>query len=610
MRVRLRVVMLVCVLSLLLSTAGMAADPGSGGSALVPVKKVSMPAAQAPADGDLLVYFRLRTPQDVVNQLGDWVGMFQPGMNAEALSGTLQMMGLDLSQLRAGGNAAAFLWFKSPSGEEQQQPAAGGGSPSLAVLIPASPESQLAKTIAERKPDVAQGTVAGDLLLAKDQASLGLAKKDGEELAKLAKAPLTEDLQAYVNLDGLMRLFGPMVHGFAGMAGAKVGETKVPGQSADQQAQVQRLVKGELNAALRAVGQVSDMTLLADVEKNHLELSTVVKAKPESKLAAFLTGGPSTAPDLSRYLAPGYVMGMQLSVSDTAGLIEVYEGMIKRMSPPDQPEGLQQLLNAMDGWKQIKSLDYAFAMYGGDQGRMRFNGVMRTSSQDQAETLLKLMRESPKIMESGAFGAFSMGVKYHVKVHQGARQLAGHAIDRYEMSLEFPEGFPKQQTQMMKRMYGDTMVCETMKLGRSVLVALNEPVDALYRRFESPPAGAGLAAMKEFEPGAAFYADVDVARYLEMVGTMLSHTGKAAATLPKVSGPPLTIAGYHQNGTGWYRLRVPRELVADAVQEIQKFRQQKALEQQQKQEEQQGQEGGEQEGKPANPPAKATPAAR
>lgn len=609
MRVRLRVVMLVCVLPLLLCTAGMAGNQGTAGPAVKPVKAVTVPAAQAPADNDLLVYVRLRTPQSVVNQLGEWVGMFQPGMNGEALSGTLQMMGLDLSQLRAGGNAAAFLWFKPPSGQEQQQPAAGAGSPSLAVLIPASPESQLAKTIAEKKPDLAQGTVAGDLLLAKDQASLALAQKSGKELAKLNNAPLAEDVQAYVNVDGLMKLFGPMAHGFAGMAGAKVGQTKVPGQTAEQSAQVQRVVKGEVDALFRVIDQVARVTLLDDVEANHLELSAVVQAKPESKLAAFLTGGPTGAPDLSSYLAPGYIMGMQLSVPDTAALIQVYEGLIKRIYPSDQAEGLQEILNAMDGWRQIKSLDYAFAMYGGDQGKMRFNGVMRTSSQDQAETLLKLMRESPKIMESGAFGAFSMGVKYHAQVKQAARQLDGHAVDRYEMSLEFPEGFPAQQRKMMEGMYGDKMVCETVKLGRTVLVALNEPVDALYRRFENPPAGAGLAAMKEFEPGAAFYADVDVAHYLEMVGAMISDTGKAAPTLPKISGPPLTIAGYHQDGTGWYRLRVPRELVANAVQEIQKFRQQKALEKQQ-QEKQQGQEGGEQEGKPAEPPAKATPPAR
>ena len=600
--------MLVCVLPVLLCTPGVAGNQGAGGPAVAPVKAVTMPAALAPADGDLLVYIRLRAPQDVLNQLGEWVGMFQPGMNAEALTGTLQMMGLDLSQLRAGGNAAAFLWFKSPSGQEQQQPAAGGGSPSLALLIPASPESQLAKTLAERKPTLAQGTVAGDLLLAKDQASLALAQQSAKELAKLNSAPLAEDVQAYVNVDGLMKLFGPMAHGFAGMAGAKVGQAKVPGQTDEQAAQMQRIVKGEVDAFFRVIDQVDRVTLLDDVEANHLELSTVVQAKPGSKLAALLTGGPSTAPDLSSCLAPGYVMGMQLSVPDTAGLIEVYEGMIKRMYPPDQPEGLQQILNAMDGWKQIKSLDYAFAMYSGNQGKMRFNGVMRTSSQDQAETLLKLMRESPKIMEAGAFGALSMGVKYHAQVHQGVRQLDGHAVDRYEMSIELPEGFPKQQSQIMKRMYGDTMVCEAVRLGRSVLVAVNEPVDALYRRFENPPAGAGLAAMKEFEPGAAFYADVDVARYVELVGSMISDTGRAAPTLPKIIGPPLTIAGYHQDGRGWYRLRVPRELVANAVQEIQKFRQQKALEQQQ--EKQQGQEGGEQEGRPAEPPAKVTPVAR
>jgi hypothetical protein len=609
MNVRLKVVMLVFVLALAPCATARVGDQEGAAPPPSAAVQVKMPAAQAPAADDLLVYLRLRSPQEVVNQLGGWAGIFKPGMNAQALSEQLKVMGLDLAELRSGGNAAWFMWMKSPSGQDQQQPVAGRPSVRWALLLPAPPDSQLAKTIAAKKPDLAEAALAGDLLVAKDQASIALAQKSGDELAKLAKAPLAEDAQVYVNVEGLMKAFGPMLHGWAAMFGAMVGQKQAPGQSADQQAQMQRLIKAELDAVLGALDQVSRVTRLDDIEANHLELSAVVQAKPGSKLAALMAGGPGAAPELSGYLARGYVIGAQLSVPNMAGLIPVYQGLITRMCPPDEPEGLQQVLKALDGWKQIKSLDYAFGMYRGEKGKMTFDGVMQTSSDEQAETLMRLMRESPKIMESGAMGAVAMGVKYHVQVHQGARRLGGHPVDRYEMSIQLPDDFPAQQRQVMEMMYGSKVTFEMVGVGRSVLVSLNEPVDALYRRFESGRPGAGLAAIKEFGPGAALYADVDVAGYVEMVGTLMSAAGKDAPQLPKIAGPPLTIAGYHQDGTGWYRLRVSRQLVASVVQELQKIKQQKE-QQKAQQQNQQGEDGGEQQAKPAGAGSATTPVAR
>lgn len=509
---------------------------------------VVMPVTEAPTNPDLIAYVRLRSPDKLIDEVAPWAKPFQPDLDAAFMRAQLQGLGLDLGDLREDANVAGFVWvIPTP------QPV-----PHWALLVPTAPDSAFALSMKKMQADAVAGTVGDDLLLAGDAEAMTAAGQAGEQLATLGNAPLQEDYQIFLNVSSLMEKYGLIIRSGVNMMTGMMAANTPPGQTAEQTLQIQRLIKAEAALLLDALDQLEQMTITLDLEPDYLEIATTIAAKEGTEIAAVLSGGPRRSPDLGAYLTPGYVMGMQLSLKDMAALVDMYRKFFKLLVPAEQPDAFNELDKMLSDWQDIADFDYAFAGYLGDEKGMAFEGVMRS---DDAARTMTLMRESMAWMKSEAMAAMSMGMTYEVEAKADARKLDGLSVDSYKLTPLFSDAMPAQQRELIGMIYGGALEMEAMRVGELVLVATAGRLDTLYARMKDGQTGVGLAAMDEFPPGAMYYADLDMGGYLKWIGRMAAAVS-GTNPMPEIVGPPVTMAGYAQDGKGWGRMRIPRELMA------------------------------------------------
>ena len=72
-----------------------------------PMAKVAIPSAPISTNQSILGMIRLREPNKTLDRVAEWIASMSPGMSGDMLRSQLLLMGVDLKQMTAGGNAAA-----------------------------------------------------------------------------------------------------------------------------------------------------------------------------------------------------------------------------------------------------------------------------------------------------------------------------------------------------------------------------------------------------------------------------------------------------------------------------------------------------------------------
>jgi hypothetical protein len=517
-----------------------------------PVPPVAMPPAVEAEDANLLAYARLREPAKSLERAAAWASRVDPSMTSDTLRQQLQIMGVDPAQLRPGANLAVFLYKSSDPAVSR---------PGWAALVPTTAESPLGQSAAKVFNAQAQGKVGNDVLLASNQATLQAAQAAGAKLKAISEASMQTDVQIYLNVAGLMTQYGPMLRNgvtmLQGMAAGAAAQSKDP-KAMVQAQQMQRILGAESTAFFDALDQIQSLTINLDLAPQAFELALVARAKPGTAVSAAFNKPPISAPDLARFVTGDHTMEMQISVSDMKGLSDLYLKYGLMVLPADKPEPIQQLKDMLSKMVAVGPMDYAFALDFQPGQPMVYEGLARVAKPEQ---MIQIMRENVVAAKLNLMGELSGGVKYEVVAKEKARTVQGQPVDQYVMKINFPPNLPSQQAEMIKKMWGEgPITVEAMPLGSLVLFSMGRPIDELARRVASGATGATMPAQKAFEPGGCFYMDMNMIKYLQWI---MSIMAPQAAPMPAIgaSVPPLSLAGYHQNGAGYYRMKFPRELV-------------------------------------------------
>jgi hypothetical protein len=170
----------------------------------VPDAAKPTPAAipKAPATGDLPigVYLRLREPNQVIDRLAAWSTMFEPTATAESLRSDLALIGINTTSLTPGHNFAIFF----------QREMQGANGPPFVLSIPIKSDDPGLQKIKTNAPEVAIKADGGDTLAGTTST---LAKFEGkaDALRAIRDAAMKSDVQAYVDVQGLMQTYSALV---------------------------------------------------------------------------------------------------------------------------------------------------------------------------------------------------------------------------------------------------------------------------------------------------------------------------------------------------------------------------------------------------------------
>jgi hypothetical protein len=150
------------------------------------------------------------------------------------------------------------------------------------------------------------------------------------------------------------------------------------------------------------------------------------------------------------------------------------------------------------------------------------------------------------------------GMKFDTTIVKDVRMVHGQSVDQIKIKITVPASIPAQQAKAMTAILGgNEMTMEGVTIGKLRLMAMNHPIDALADRIASGTAAGALASQSAFEPGAFIFGEID---YVGFMKTMMTMVGGASVPAD-VKASPVMAAAYHQDGTGYYRLRVPSDVV-------------------------------------------------
>jgi hypothetical protein len=530
---------------------GVACGGGGGTSAPAPksTAAVPVPAAADFGDSGLVMCLRLRAPSQLVDRVGFWASQIDPAHNADSMRRELLPFGIDPAPLRAGENLSFFAWLPPDLNSE----------PGWAVLIPADAASSTVATARALSGAESAEQLGKCVMIASDAATREKAMAIAGALEAMQAESLGADLQIDVNIESLMAQYGPMVRTqieqLKSVFAMATGMASAQGPDAAKQMEMtKRMLDVELDATLDAAEQIRTLTVCMDLPKDNAELSVIVRPRAGTGMAGFFDKKPMEAPNVARYIAGDRLIQSQVSVADMKTIGEVYIKYLTMILPPDEPERLQKFQEMFDAMADQGRLDYALAMdFLPGQG-MQGEGVIQVKD---PERLMELTRDSIVDLKTYALSEIAGGIETETTIRQAAREVLGQPVDQIEITMSLPAGMNSQQKMVMQMMMGSgPITAETMRMGSAVLVSWGQPIDNLAQRVSDGGGGSKLQAQELFEPGGCSYMDMKLLQYVSrFLTTMMPILPDLSAMVE--SAPPLSVAGYHQNGVAYYRLKVP-----------------------------------------------------
>ena len=538
----------LALLALVLAACGKSSAPGTDGTAasearplkpvLIEADAIEIPEKPAPADAAILGYVRVREPRQALDRLGGWASAFQPKMNADVLRQQALAAGFPADQLTTGANVAFFAWT----------PAEGAMQPPMAGIIPAPLTPQL-----EQSGAVA---VEGGTLAASNPEALATAQAGLPGRGAGQPSPLHPDIEVWLNTEGLVRQFGPMLR--TGLQQAMAGVAAATAQQGGDVARMQQLLQGEAEAMLDLFGQMRSMTILVDFGPENLELATIVDARPDTLLAAALQQGAASMPELTRYLSDS-PFRIQMNIVDPKPFIDLYMDFIGKMMGPDSAASIERLRAEIADFESLGKM-YTSMGIDLDQNSMRAEYVMTA---DDPDALLKFFREKtglandPDVQE--LYRGF--GMQIGVTTSPLTREVDGVTVEQFQMTMKMDTAFAGDSGTSMPfagMFAGEPIKYEFAKTGPFIVATLGTPIEPLLQRVAQPAGLSAIPAVTGAPPGAVLYGEFDAVAYANFIQAMI----KPANPPIEIPGAqPFTLLGYHNQGRAWYRLNIPRSFV-------------------------------------------------
>jgi hypothetical protein len=519
----------------------------------VPVAAQGAVIPSSPAE-DVVAYLRVREPNKLLDRVGMWAGLVNPGMNRDMMAMMLQgSTGIDLNEMQTGGNAIAMFYFDMESMNMKH-----------VAMLPVTADGAAAQTFRQQLGPANVGGGAGRLLISGDPGTLGKAQGLADAMKTVAQTSMGTDLDLVVNVDGVMKNFGAMLKmqassmlGFMSMM-----TMNQPGMAGQDPAQLQANMQNQIDALFGFLDQTKSMTLGVDFDPQNLLISTMFEAKPGTEMHKGLSDTVKPGRNLSQYLDDG-MLRMQMGMDSNSSFYDKYlDFSVKSMGISD-PALTERVKAELASWKELGKMNMAVSASVSDAGKLAYQALLELENPEKFD---EFVQTKLKTFNSGAMheGYKEMGMDMNIAVEENVRKVQGLDVTRMKVGVTLLENYPappevaEKMTQLMQQ-----ADIEMARDGNLVYITADGTIDPLIARVKSNTVASDLAARMSNPPGGMVYADLDVAGYMKLITAMMP-AGQAPA-MPNLGDlPPVKLSGYHNAGKAYYRLQIPKSLVQQA----------------------------------------------
>ncbi len=423
-----------------------------------------------------------------------------------------------------------------------------------------------------------------------------LAKRlSAEELKRAAGA----QVWAYVNIQTVSKMFGPMIQQKIQEIKQKVGEVQAQMKDQPMMGQAGAFMDMYLAVFNSLMQETQFVSLALDPSANVLRMSLVTAAMPNTEMAKLLsTTGPQQPLNLLGYLRNGAIANVAaapnpaFSRAVTLKYIDLLSMLMGQTASKEETAQLKQLatdsLDAFGG-------SVAWSFLPDVKNRPPFQVQYAVTLKDK-QKFYEVLERAAKLMSDGMIAKFyeKLGLKMQFTLKRNVETYKEVPVDAAHLAIQ-PVDANTPQAQMIKAMYGEGFDIRLAAVNNLLVYALSsEPTDLIHKLIDQAKAGgpgqipSEVQAALQLIPDAkqsGFFGTYNFLRLFQMIVAMMPMP------MPQVNLPTqsnVAFAGDVGGGRLMVEAAIPKQHVLELMTVFTQMQQQKMQEQEQQQQEQQG----------------------
>ena len=477
------------------------------------------------------------------------------------------------------------MMIKSMIGMQVGDPGLAGIAPGkgLAVVILDQTNAFAVIEVGEAQMGTYASTLAAKGIPSKAvEGVLVLAKTDGEvekgaALVSVVKEKLlprrSPGLRISLQPAALIEKNDAQIQAMLQMMPMMMGMQQTPGMDASSIQGMTRMLEAELRILLSLARQCETAGIVLAPKEGSLVISKTVVPKGGTRLATLLNAPKVTSENPK--IQSGLLGNAAVAVDGTMGnpeavadfFVAEVEQVIAAMNLQDL--NVSNIFTSLKKWMNIYSGSFCETIDFGSESGFAVNYALAVKDEAAALSLFKTMQEDMgpllKIYEN-------MGMPMTMEFKENVRVYKGVNIHQFKVAISL-EQLPEDQRMQMKGMNLTNMLFDVALLKGSLLYSKDgTKMETLIDRimddaFTAPP----LKARGVYPAGAFYYLDIDVAKYLSLVASMMPQV--PTNPLPQIAAllqgsAPVASAGFSEEGAVMWSVHIPGSLIGKLGQAV------------------------------------------
>jgi hypothetical protein len=382
-----------------------------------------------------------------------------------------------------------------------------------------------------------------------------LARRSPDLKITLQPAALIEKNDA--KIQGMLQMMPTMM----GM-----GMQQTPGMDMASMQSITRILEAEVRVLLSLARQCDTAGIVLSPKDGSLAISETYVPKEGTPLSTLINAPKmaSANPKIQSGLLGEAAVSIDATMGNpeavTAFFVAETEQVIKEMNLQDID--VSGIVSSLKKWMNIYSGSFCETVdFGGENG-FAVNYALAVKDEAAALALFRTMQE-----DMGGFLKMyeNMGMPMTVEFKENAREYKEIKIHQFKVTMSF-EQLPEEQRMQMADMNLTNMLYDVAIVNGVMLYSRGEAkMETLIDRIMDDAFTASpLKAREVYPAGAFYYCDIDVAKYMSFVASMMPKD--ASNPLPQIAtmldgSDPVTSAGFSEDGAVMWSVNIPGSLI-------------------------------------------------
>ncbi|MDF7808088.1 hypothetical protein P4E94_11610 [Pontiellaceae bacterium B12219] len=359
------------------------------------------------------------------------------------------------------------------------------------------------------------------------------------------------------------------IDGFVQMMPALLGQGMMtqPGATLESVANVSKVLEAEMLVLISLAKQCETAEVVLAPKNGSLQLSKTLVPKAGTALHTLMTA-PEAAkrnPKLTAGQLGGGTILADFYFANSEALGTFVGAETEKLIPQLNLEDVDaaEVAATMKKMMSLYSGTGCEAISFGDDGAFKVRYVMEVK--DEATTL-EVLRTIEADMGPFLQLYETLGMPMELIFKENVRSANGTPVHQFSVKMDMLT-LPAEQRDQIETMGLDEMVYELALKDGQLFYSEPGGIEALMERVKDDAAAAPLKARSVYPAGGCFYFDMDVGGYLGFVATTMPDDPATAMVKQQMGTlfqgvPPVTAAGFKEDGRMMWSVNLPGELLA------------------------------------------------